>query len=131
MELLINSDQSLQEAIQELTAAYEADRYLKVKVSTGKQRTPSQRKSLQLFCKFVAEELNDAGIEQHKFFKPGFFVRWNEQFVKDNIWRTVQLAVTGHESTTQPTVEQYLEIYEYVNRKLSEYGIHVPWPSRG
>ena len=131
MELLINSDQSLQEAIKEITDAYQNDRYLKVKVSTGKQRTLTQNGALHLYCRMVSDAMNDAGIEQQVFFKPGFQVQWNERTVKDNIWRPVQLAVTDQESTTKPKREQYSFIYEHINRKLSEHGIHVPWPSKG
>ena len=130
MELTINSDKSLSEAIQELTRAYTEHRFLRVTVKTGKQRTLTQNRALHLYLTMVSDALNDAGIEQTVFFKPGFVVPWNPQTAKDCLWRPIQQAVTGQESTTKPETGQYSLIYDALNRKLAEHGIHVPWPER-
>lgn len=130
MDLLINSDESLELAIQSLRDQYADKRYLKLKVTAGSQRTLTQNAAAHVFFDHVAEVLNDCGFEQHVFFKDGFFVRWNQSTIKENVWKPVQLAVCGESSTTKPTRAQYGEIYEHVNRLLSAKGIHVEWPSR-
>lgn len=130
MDLLINSDESLEIAIQSLRDQYADKKYVKAKLSYGRQRTPTQNASAHVFFDHVAAALNDCGYEQHKFFKDGFFVQWNQSTVKENIWRPVQIAVCGEVSTTKPTRAQYGEIYEHVNRLLSGKGIHVAWPEK-
>ena len=129
-EITINSDKALIAAIQELTEAYQQHRYLKVSYRSGKTRTLTQNRALHLYCRTVADALNDAGIEQALFFKAGYQVPWNDRTVKDSIWRTVQTAMTGETSTTKPETSHYPAIYEVVNRKLADHGIHVPWPTR-
>ena len=93
-----------------------------------KQRTLQQNKSLHLFCRNVANSLNDAGIEMHLFLKD-IEVPWSETVIKD-IWKAIEYAQTGtKKSTTEMTTKECIEIYETFNRHLSQYGIHEPWPS--
>jgi hypothetical protein len=95
-----------------------------------KQRTPTQNRCMHKFCNDVAEAMNDQGITFNMFFNPGFEMPWTKEIYLDNVWRVIQKAITGHDSTTRPTPKQYIEIYEILNRKHSEFGFHVPWPNR-
>jgi hypothetical protein len=38
--------------------------------------------------------------------------------------------VIGFEETSKCKTTDYNEVYEPLNKKLSEFGIHVPWPQR-
>lgn len=126
---VINSKEALEMHIKELRYQFERHKYLRVDVKTGKQRTQKQNAALHKYLSQVAEKLNEAGITFRDFFKDGIEIPWTMQIVKDNVWRPVQEAVTGHESTTKPITAQYPEIYDYVNQKLAERGIFVAWPS--
>jgi hypothetical protein len=94
-----------------------------------KPRTDKQNNSLHLYLSQVAKALNDRNITFQMFFNEGYQVEWTKEICKNELWRPIQKAVTGKQSTTKPKTDQYSEIYEYLNRKLAEHGVHVPWPS--
>tara|TARA_R110000772_G_C13310282_1_gene440308 strand:+ start:37822 stop:38241 length:420 start_codon:yes stop_codon:yes gene_type:complete len=95
----------------------------------GNARTGQQNKAVHVFFDLVAEALNERGITFTEFFRDGFEVKWSSAIVKQEIWRPVQKAVIGFEtSTSKCKTTDYPNIYEPINKKLSEFGIHVPWP---
>lgn len=130
MKGIINSEKSLYDHIDYLRAQFKIHHYLRVDVLTGKQRTPTQNKCVHLYCEQVSEELTNKGITFDMFFKPGFQVPWNKETVKENVWRPLQIAICNKVSTTEPLTTDYNKIYDYVNLKLADYEIHVPWPSK-
>ena len=130
MKAVVNSEKALYDHIDYLRSQFKKHKYLRVDTKTGKQRTPTQNKSLHLFCQQVADNLNDAGITYDTFFNDSFEVPWNMLTVKENVWRPLQKAICNIESTTEPLTTDYNEIYDYVNKKLSNYGIFVPWPRK-
>lgn len=125
----INSKEALEMHIKELRYQFDTNKYLRVDVKTGKQRTNTQNAALHKYLSLVAEALNECGITFRDFFKDGVEVPWTMEIVKDNVWRPVQEAVTGKESTAKCLTGEYSKIYEYVNLKLSERGVFVAWPS--
>lgn len=130
MKTIINSEKSLYDHIEQLRTEFKEHKYLRVDVKTGKQRTNLQNASLHLYCELVANELSRLGITFTSFFKEGFEVPWTREIVKENIWRPVQVVICEHESTTKPLASDYQRIYEPINLKLANWGIHVPWPSK-
>lgn len=94
------------------------------------KRTEAQNNALHKYCEDVANALNDAGITFTMFFKPGYEVPWSKYIVKENVWKPVLEAMFDVESTTQMEKSDVDKVYEVVNRKLSEYGVHVPFPKR-
>jgi hypothetical protein len=131
MDLLINSNESLEIAIQLLRDQYADKRYLKVKVSYGRQRTLTQNRALHKYCDLLACALNEAGLDQRKVLKPSVDIPWTMDAVKTGLWKPVQEAVTGLKSTTNPEASQYSAIYEVLNNHLSsKLGIYVGWPSK-
>lgn len=128
MKYTINSEKSLYDHIDYLRSQFKKHKYLRIDVKTGKQRSDQQRKALQVYCKNVAYVLNDKGITFKMFFKDGFEVPWTMDIVKDEVWRPVQRAILNKESTTKPLTNEYQQVFEPLNLKLSEWGIHVPWP---
>jgi hypothetical protein len=129
-EMIINSKQSLEAYKTFLDAQFDQHKYLRPSLKTGKQRTSTQNASLHLFCDMLANALNDAGFDFRAFVKEGYAVPFTDDLVKDYIWRPIQKAITGKESTTKPETHQYALIYDAVNTKLVEHGIYVPWPSK-
>lgn len=130
-EVIINSDQSLEDYIANLRSEYKAHRYLRMSLKTGMQRTLTQNAALHKYCKLLADDLNEAGLDMKQVIKPGIDIPWTMESVKENLWKPVQIAVTGKESTTKPLTNEYNEIYEVLSRHLSmKLGIDVAWPTR-
>ena len=126
--ITIQNEQQLEEHIKHLRADFDKHKFLKLTIESG-IRTISQNKSLHLYCEQVAVALNDAGYDVRTFFRDDFVVPFSQHIVKDNMWRKIQKAITGKESTTKASKKEYIEIYEHMNRLLADKGIHVPWPS--
>lgn len=99
-------------------------------MSEGRQRTDQQRKAIEVFCRELGEALNDGGIEMKHFFAVKTVdIPWNQERVKDLIWRQVQQPMTGKKSTTQLNKDEVSDIYEVVNRHIAEnFGVHVAFP---
>lgn len=130
MKVNIDSQKKLYDHIEYLRKEFDEHRYLRVDVKTGKQRTNTQNAALHVYCEMIAEELRERGIGFEKFFKVGFEVPWTMEIVKDNIWRPVQIAICGEESTTKPLTSDYGKIYDPIHLKLLDWGIDIPWPSK-
>ena len=130
-DTIINSQQSLDSYKIFLDTQFEKHHYLRVSMKTGQQRTGKQNNSLHKFCGDLAIELNSGGLDMRKFMKAGYPIPWTKETVMDNIWRPIQMALTGHKSTTKPLTSDYPMIYDALNVKLAEHGIYVPFPSRG
>lgn len=111
-----------------LLARLEEGKETSVEIHRG-NRTDKQNSALHLYLSQVAKELNDKGITFEMFFNEGYRVEWTMEICKNELWRPIQKAITGKQSTTKPSTAQYPEIYDYLNRKLAEHSIHVPWPS--
>lgn len=95
------------------------------------QRTIQQNKALHVFCELLAEALNDAGYDMKKTLKEDVEIPWNKDMIKEYIWRPVQKAMTGEESTTDLNTVNPSDIYAVINRHMSQkFGVHVPWPDR-
>lgn len=127
---IINSKQSLEAYKKFLDLQFEQHKFLRLSMKTGKTRTLTQNAALHVFCAQLADALNDGGFDIKQFFKDTYCVPFTAELVKNNIWRPMQLAVTGKKSSTKPTTGQYAEIYDCLNVKLAEYGLFVPWPSK-
>lgn len=95
-----------------------------------KPRTESQNKALHLYFTQLAEMLNDAGLDMRKVLKPSISIPWTSQTIKENLWKPIMKAQTDKSSTTELTTKEITEIYDTINRHLSEkFGISVEWPS--
>lgn len=93
-------------------------------------RTDRQNRSLHLYLNLLATALNAAGLPLQKVLKPTVGVDWNERLTKELLWRPIQRAVTGKESTTKlRKADEVALVYETLNRHLGErFGLHVDWP---
>lgn len=94
-------------------------------------RTLVQNSSMWLYFRKLGEALNDAGLDMRKVLKPEIEIPWNKDTVCDHLWRPIQKAVTGKESTKELDTKQPGEVYEVLNRyTASKLGISVPFPDR-
>jgi len=95
-----------------------------------KKRTTAQRKALQLYCKMVAEELNEAGLDMKRVLKPEIDIPWTMEGVKTFLWKPIQEAMFQKESTTDLNTDEVTKVYEVLNRHTAEkFGIGVQFPS--
>lgn len=96
-----------------------------------KQRTSQQNKAMHKYFELLASALNDSGYEMKKVLEvKSVDVPWSSVSVKEVLWRPIQEAVTGKESTTELNTVDPSEIYTILDRHISSnFGVHVPWPS--
>ncbi len=92
----------------------------------------SHYRSLHVYCTKLAGALNDAGYDFKKFLEVSQYkldVPFTKDLVKDQLWRTVQIAQTSKKSTTEITPYEAIRIYEIVNNRVAELtGVSVEWP---
>ena len=94
-------------------------------------RTLTQNAALHQYCEMVASALNEAGLDMQTVLAEGTEIPWSGHNVKEHIWRTVQRAALGKESTTELSTVEVSEMYDVINRQLSQaFGVVVPWPER-
>ena len=132
MSELVNSNESLKAVIDLITQTFNEFKYIEVEIKVkGKARSGKQNNALHQYLRHLSYALNSAGYDMRKTLAHKPEIPWDKdgRNAKELIWRPVQEAVTGQESTTRPTRAQYIEIYEILNRHFSGMGIHVPWPS--
>lgn len=91
------------------------------------QRTIQQNKAMHKYFAEVAEALNEMGLAQSVFYE-----NIEADYTKENIkelWRSFARIKYGKDSTVDLSTIEVTEIYEEVNRHLSKFGIHIPFPS--
>ncbi len=91
-----------------------------------KPRTNQQNKALHLYFTLACQELTGAGLDIKKVVAD---IPWTPYNFKEYIWRPIQIAMTGKQSTTQLTTKEIDLIWEAVNRTMAEMGLHVDFPS--
>lgn len=122
---IIDSEPKLSNLITHIQKEWELHHWLSVKITNGKIRSTRQNAALHAWFRDVANELNAKGIDYKHFFTR-FDFEFTEHSVKDHLWKPVQKAVLGTDETHKLERDQVSKIYDVLNRKLSEHGIHIP-----
>jgi len=98
-------------------------------VTDKKTRTALQNRSIHMYFKLLAYELNEAGFDVMKTMSHDIEIPWNEHLVKELIWRKVQKVMTDKRSTTRLDTSEISQIYEVINKHIAQTtGVHVPFP---
>lgn len=114
-----------------LDEAFAEHGYVYVAPSTEKPRSAQQNNALHKYCGMVADELNERGLDMRKVLKPEVEIPWTTASAKEHLWRPIQMAMTGKESTTEVSTKDYPQVYDVLNRHLgTKFGVSVPWPSK-
>jgi len=131
--MIINSQQSLNEAIEKLKSDFNEYKYLEIDIKAkGKARTLKQNAALHMFLTNLANALNDAGLDMKRTLKHEVDIPWSMPMAKEYLWKPMQKVVTGQESTAKVKTVDYPLIYETLNRYMSDkFGISVQWPTGG
>lgn len=99
-------------------------------METTKQRTKQQNKALHLYFTHLAEQLNDAGYDMKRTLKEEVAIPWTPENIKEFIWRPIQEAQLGKQSTTELESKEIDLVFNTLNRHLGErFGITVEFPS--
>ena len=104
-----------------------------VDVSSEKARTAAQNNAIHLYCSMLAKALSDSGfdlvgiISQFKHIE----ITPTKENIKLTVWKTIQNALIGKESTTSLTTKEVSDIYKQVDRfTSSRFNVSIPFPER-
>jgi hypothetical protein len=129
---LVNSDAACEEMCEMVRRLYAEHRYVEFEWHTGKQRTLTQNRALHLWLGWLAERLNDAGLDMRKLLKPEIDIPWTAVSAKEKLWHPIQEAMTGNASTADAERPDYAKVQEVLSRHLAaKHGVEAPpWPSK-
>ncbi len=131
----VNSDTSLANFFKHASKLYDKHKFVMFSWTTGRQRTAIQNSSIHVFCREIAEKLNNAGFEtsvRSKALKGEIEVPWTQISVKELIWRPVQMKLFPHkDSTVKLQRTEVSEVAEVITRYLGDrFNLHVAFPDR-
>ena len=128
-----NSDKTLLAAWREIQEAYESAKYLNIQIDTGRQRTDQQRKAIEVFCKMLADTLNEAGFDMQAVFAvKQVSVPWSQETAKDALFKPIAKALFSVNSTVNLERGDCWRVHEVLCRQLAtSLGVTCPdWPSK-
>ena len=129
----VNSEQSWDNFVAHARKLFDEHHYVTFDYSTGRQRTPKQRAALEVYCRLLAEAMNDGGFDMvYVLSREGAAIPWTQNSVKERLWRPVQVAMLDKESTTECDRKEYSAIYDTLTRHLGKVLDlpFVPWPEK-
>lgn len=95
-------------------------------------RTGNQNRAMWLFFELLADELNNAGLDQRKVLKPSIEIPWTKQAIHDQLWVPIQAAMFSKESTTELAKTKEIDrVHEVLMRHLGEkfHIEYIPFPN--
>jgi len=101
---------------------------------TTYMRTEQQNSALHKYFSIIADELTKLGLTFD--FKLGDKIvklDWTPALVKESMWKPIQEALTGKQSTTQLDKTSEIDIvYEHINKFLSgePFFLYIPFPAK-
>ena len=91
------------------------------------KRTLSQNSAIHKYFELLAATLNAKGLTVEVVIKPD--TNWTTESVKELIWRPVQKAVIGKQSTTKLTTKEVNDVYMALDAALQlKLGVSVDFP---
>lgn len=131
-EWTVNSEEQMRAFMKHFNDQWIKHKFIRAKLSTGKQRTNLQNAALHRYCELLASNLNEKGFDMHMVLNNDIEVPWTKELVKELIWRPVQKSQTQEASTTKAERVDYSKVYDIINRYIGgKFGISVEWPERG
>ena len=128
---VVNNKHSLQVFTKHIEHLYDTKGYVTLKWRTGKTRTHKQNNALHVYCRMLSEALNDAGYDMKKTLKQEAEIPWTTELVKQYLWKPVQEAVTGIDSTSTAGTEDYDKVHQVLSKHLSEkFNVYIPFPAK-
>lgn len=129
---IITNEHQRDLAVADLLEKFKENNYLQIQMTTVRRRTSRQNNAIHVYCREAAIDLNEAGCDQRKVLKPSLAIPWTMESFKENLFKPIMQAMFGIDSTTQLKTGQVGEVYETLNRELSEkFGVSTEFPDRG
>lgn len=98
-----------------------------VPVKKDGTRSLSQNRALHMMYKWAADEVNATGLTLRDLIVD-VDVPVTEKSIKE-LWRAIQLEITGKESTTQLNKSEVDQVFEVFTRNLADKGVNITFPS--
>lgn len=132
IERVATNEVACEAAVAELRRLFAKHGYVAVKYSTEQKRTLTQNRALHLWCKFMADTLNDAGLDMRRAIRDEVDLPWSEATVKEHIWKPLQAAMLQKQSTTEANRTDYTKVHAVICRHFGEkFGLSCPeWPKK-
>ena len=96
----------------------DADKVYEVIEKKTDKRTIIQNSAMHKYFSLVAEALNDAGLDMKQVIKAD--VEWSMFSVKEYMWKAIQKAILGKESTTLLKKDEIDDVYLNMNRLTAQ-----------
>jgi len=96
------------------------------------KRTLDQNKAIHLYCDMIAETFNEMGQQFSFTGVKGLEIKikYSMILVKETMWKPIQIALFGFESTTELDTKQVGEIAEQIEIFFANIGIDLPFPNK-
>ena len=96
-----------------------------------KQRTLLQNRAMHKWFTLLSDELNTLGLDMRVILKPEWHIWWTPESVKENLWKPLQEAMYGKDSTTKLTTAEINKVYEQIMKVIGEkHSVYIPFPSQ-
>lgn len=97
----------------------------------NRTRSISQNNALHLYFQFIADSLNELGLEfcYEGVKRMKLSTRYTPFIVKEFFWRPIQVALFDKKSTTELTTSEINEIIDVITKFFGERGVDVVFPS--
>ena len=95
------------------------------------QRSDQQRKAIEVYCRMIAEQFTEAGLDKVAVLeKKQLAVDWTQNSIKEDLFKTIMAAMYPDiTSTTQLDTAQVGKISDQLSRWISQtFGITVDFP---
>jgi len=130
----ITDSDALLDVLQSIREDYKRTGKVSVSWKCEGVRTDQQRKAIEVFCRMLAGAFNAQCFDQRKVLaamKDGTEIPWDQDSVKNSIWRQIQVAVLQKESTTKLAPAEVSRVYNVINKfTIERFNISVPFPDR-
>lgn len=128
---IVNNKHSLEMFTKHIEHLYDTKGYVTLKWKAGRTRTHKQNNALHVYCRQLAQALNEGGFDMKKTLKQETDIPWTGELVKQYLWKPVQEALTGKDSTSAASGEDYDKVHQVLSKHLSEkLNVYLPFPTR-
>jgi len=129
-KIIINDAMSLADAIGTITHIWKEKRHVAITIHP-QQRSITQNSAIHKYFEILSYEFNEKGRDMYAVLSPGVQIPWTPELVKEVLWKRVQMAMFGIDSTSKLSREQVSQVYDVLHRKLAiDHDVDVPFPSK-
>ena len=126
----INSDMSLLDIIQLITAIYKDKKHLTITIHP-QQRSLTQNSAIHKYFDLLSVALNDKDKDLYLVLSEGVEIPWTPELIKELLWKRVQSAMFSIDSTTKLSRQQVSQVYDVIHKKMAlDHDVNVQFPSK-